>query len=125
MAQWQRIFLPSRRLRRRRFDPWVGKISWGRKIAAHSSILTWEIPWIEEPAGPQSWGRKESDMTEHAHTHMDRSGSLVETSLIKDFRVPSFPAHFAGKSASPAPCLANVLFFSYFFCILVWSVFNL
>ena len=25
-------------------------------MAAHSSILDWEIPWTEEPGGP--WGRK-------------------------------------------------------------------
>ena len=23
-------------------------------MVTHSSILTWEIPWIEEPSGPQS-----------------------------------------------------------------------
>ena len=25
-------------------------------MATHSSILAWEIPWIEEPGGPQSMG---------------------------------------------------------------------
>ena len=25
-------------------------------MAAHSSILAWEIPWTEEPGGPQSTG---------------------------------------------------------------------
>ena len=35
------------------------------ETAAHSSILTWEIPWIEEPGGLQSMGvAKESFMTE-------------------------------------------------------------
>ena len=33
------------------FDPWVGKIPWGRKLATHSSILAWKIPWTEEPGG--------------------------------------------------------------------------
>ena len=28
----------------------------------HSSTLTWEIPWIEEPSGLQSMGSQESDM---------------------------------------------------------------
>ena len=27
-----------------------------KEIATHSSILTWEIPWTEEPEGP--WGYK-------------------------------------------------------------------
>ena len=32
-------------------------------MATHSSILTWRIPWTEEPGGPQSIGSPESDMT--------------------------------------------------------------
>ena len=28
----------------------------GEEMATHSSILAWEIPWIEEPGGPQSMG---------------------------------------------------------------------
>ena len=27
-----------------------------REMAAHSSILSWRIPWMEEPGGPQSTG---------------------------------------------------------------------
>ena len=30
-------------------------------MATHSSILTWRIPWTEEPGGWNPWGRKESD----------------------------------------------------------------
>ena len=29
--------------------------------ATHSSILTWEIPWTEEPGRPQSMGSQESE----------------------------------------------------------------
>ena len=32
------------------------------KMATHSSIFAWEIPWTEEP-GYSPWGRKESDTT--------------------------------------------------------------
>ena len=36
-----------------------------KKITTHSSILAWEIPWIEEPDWATSpWGHKESDTTE-------------------------------------------------------------
>ena len=35
------------------------------KMATHSSILAWRIPWIDEPGGLQSQGHKESDATEH------------------------------------------------------------
>ena len=38
-------------------------------MAAHSSILAWEIPWTEEPAGLQSTGLQR-DMTERARTHV-------------------------------------------------------
>ena len=27
-------------------DPWVGKVPWRRKLATHSSILAWRIPWM-------------------------------------------------------------------------------
>ena len=33
-------------------------------MATHSSILAWEIPWIEEPDGLWFMVSKESDMTE-------------------------------------------------------------
>ena len=36
------------------FDPWVGKIPW--RMATHSKILAWRIPWMEEPGGLQSTG---------------------------------------------------------------------
>ena len=31
-----------------------------KKMATHSSVFAWEIPWTEEPGGLQSspWGRK-------------------------------------------------------------------
>ena len=34
-----------------------------KKMATHSSILAWEIPWTEEPGGLQSMGHIESDAT--------------------------------------------------------------
>ena len=33
-------------------------------MAAHSSILTWKIPWTEEPGRLQYMGQNESDTTE-------------------------------------------------------------
>ena len=35
-----------------------------KEMAAHSSILAWEIPWMEG-----SWNRKELDTTERFHFH--------------------------------------------------------
>ena len=39
-------------------------------MATHSSILVWRIL-----AGCSPWGRKEPDMTEMKHTHMQRAGA--------------------------------------------------
>ena len=36
----------------------------GKRVAVHSTILAWRIPWIEKPAGCNPWGRIESDTTE-------------------------------------------------------------
>ena len=35
------------------------------QMATHSSVLGWEIPWIEEPIGLQSTGVTKSDTPEH------------------------------------------------------------
>jgi len=36
-----------------------------KETATHSSILAWEISWLEEPGRLYSpWGHKELDMTE-------------------------------------------------------------
>ena len=40
-----------------------------KEKATHSSILTWRIPWTEEPSRLQSVGSQESDMTERVSTH--------------------------------------------------------
>ena len=34
-----------------------------KKMATHSRIPAWEIPWTEEPGRLQSLGSQESDMT--------------------------------------------------------------
>ena len=34
-----------------------------KEMATHSSIITWSIPWREEPGGLYSIGSQESDMT--------------------------------------------------------------
>ena len=36
-------------------------------MATHSSILSWEISWTEEPGGLQFMGLKESNATEQQH----------------------------------------------------------
>ena len=38
-------------------------------MATHSSILTWKVPWTEEPGWLQSRGHKKSDTTKQLSTH--------------------------------------------------------
>ena len=42
------------------FDSWVGKSPLVEKMATHSSILAWRIPWIEEPDMLQPMGLQKS-----------------------------------------------------------------
>ena len=54
--------------------PGLGRSPGGESGATASSILAWEIPWIEEPGGLYSPpGHKESDTTEHEHTKEGKS----------------------------------------------------
>ena len=43
-------------------------------VATHSSILAWRIICTEEPGGHRPRGRKESDMTEQVHAHIQARG---------------------------------------------------
>ena len=36
-----------------------------KRMATHSSILAWRIPWTQEPDGLQSMGLQRLDVTEH------------------------------------------------------------
>ena len=57
VAQWQRIHLPMQETGVRSLgqeDPLK------KEMAAHASILAWEIPWTEEPGRLQSMGSQKS-----------------------------------------------------------------
>ena len=49
--------------RRRRIDAWVRKMA-EKRMATHSNMLAWEIPWSESLVGYSPWGHKELDMSE-------------------------------------------------------------
>ena len=59
-----------RRLKRRGFDPWVGKIPWSRKWQPTPVFLPGKSHGQRNLMGYSLWGCKELDMTERAHTHM-------------------------------------------------------
>ena len=43
-------------------ETWVLSVGWEdpleKKMATHSSVLAWKVPWTEEPGGLQSMGHK-------------------------------------------------------------------
>ena len=47
---------------------WVQSLGWEdlleKEMAAHSNILAWKIPWMEEPGSYSPWDHKETDTTE-------------------------------------------------------------
>ena len=61
-------------------------------MVPHSSILTWKIPWMEEPGGLQSMGHEESDTTERLHFHFslscigEGSGNPLQCSCLENPR---------------------------------------
>ena len=76
------------------------------EMATHSSILAWKIPWTDKLGGLQ-WGRKESDMTEHAP-----SQSLIKwlsnsvqfsRSVVSDSLQPHESQHTRPPCPSPTP----------------------
>ena len=63
-------------------------------MATHSSILAWEMPGIEEPGGLySSWGCKELDIPECAHT-----GSHQSLVPCRDPTVLTSPPCFRGTA---------------------------
>ena len=75
--------------RRRRFDPWVGKIPLEEEMATHSRILAWRIPQTEEPGRATVQGvTKELDTTEQQE---QGTCIAVRSSPQFNFRVFSVP----------------------------------
>ena len=71
-------------------DPWVGKIPWSRKWQPPPVFLPGKSRRHRSLLGYSPWGRKESDMTEHACTHAG-----LETKTTKDFWLLNSRAHFS------------------------------
>ena len=107
--------------RRRRFNPWVGKIPLEEGMVTHSSIIAWETPWTEKPGSPYSpfhspWNHKELDMTQQLNNSNKswlRRGQKIPGALVigesvlwfmwasRDFCDLSFwPSHWASSFSS-------------------------
>ena len=64
-------------------ETWVWTLGWEdplkQRMATHSSILAWRIPWTWSLAGCSPWGGKESDMTEWLSLSLNPvSGVLIK-----------------------------------------------
>ena len=65
--------------KRQRFDPClVHQDPLEEEMATHSSILAWEIPWIEEPGGLQSMVSQESHTTYQLNSNNNNKLAKVE-----------------------------------------------
>ena len=55
-------------------ETWVRSLGWEdpleKRMATHSSILAWRIPWQKSLAGYSPWGCTESHMTEQVTIHI-------------------------------------------------------
>ena len=58
-----------------------------QKVATHSSILIWRIPWTEEPGGLQSLGlrRVGHNQGDLAHMHHPKKTNALSTNLNGHF----------------------------------------
>ena len=49
-------------------ETWVRSLGWEdaleKEMAAHSSVLAWRVPWMEEPVGYSTWCHRELGTTE-------------------------------------------------------------
>ena len=62
-------------------------------MATHSSILSWKVPWTEDPEGLQSMESQESDTTEPWRTHTQSSMREIN-SLWPDTECPYHRTRF-------------------------------
>ena len=67
---WQRITCQSKRHKRHRFDPWVGKIPCSRKWQLTPVFLPGEFNGQRSLAGYFPWGCRELDTTGRLSTHV-------------------------------------------------------
>ena len=76
--------------------PGLGKIPLSKIMATHSTVLTWKVPWTEEPCGLQSM---ESQRLRHDWTHTHMPSVLAwesldaDQNLVNPSPVPLSPYH--------------------------------
>ena len=101
-------------------------------MATQSGILTWKIPWMEEPGGLQSMGSLRV-MTERLRFHFSLScigeGNGNHSSVLawripgteEPGRLPSLGSHKVGHNSSDLAAAAALLMMSSIFSYTHWS----
>ena len=109
MAHGKEPACQCRRLKRRRFNPWVRKIPWRR---------TWQPTPVFLPGrshGPRNlvdsspWGHKKSDPTEHTHRApwLGKAPDVSESCLMTAWEHPSGGGSQAQEAQSASPGFGN------------------
>ena len=66
-------------VKRRRFDPRVGKITLEEELATHPSVPAWRTPWTEKPGGLQSTGSQNQTRLKRLGAHRLRKEIMSPT----------------------------------------------
>ena len=78
--------------------PGSRRFPWRGKMASHSSILAWRIPWTEEPGGLQSKGSQRVGHDWMTKNPMGRR----HKALISSLGMPKFPCiYYSGSCSNP------------------------
>ena len=84
-----------------------------KEMAAHSSILAWEVPWTEEPGGLQSMGSQRHDIVSKQQHCI-----YWLLSLIPNFQTSPFPPPVPVAATSLLSMSVTLCFIARFCCIL-------
>ena len=101
--RWQRVCLQCRKTRVRSLG---GDSPLEKRMATHSSILAWRIPWTEEPGGLLSMGHKESDMTEWLMPSLSLAPAAVAQGQVRDGGVCPEQWSSMQRDGGPSLCRA-------------------
>ena len=83
------------RCKRRRFDPWVGKITWRRTCQPTPVFFPGESHGQRSMVGYSPWGHKESDTTEQMNTHThNHTKSRNTKSVLKRDWIQKYENHY-------------------------------
>ena len=110
---WRRGATEDYRLNGREFEPTLGDgkgqgglagcSPWIIKMATHSSILAWRVPWTEEPGGLQSIGLQKHDLAaEQQQLYLGKGEREFQVitcpTLLHDLNMlPPIPLSFLGE----------------------------